>query len=224
MSVMELAVSTGTRIPYHVTSQHRLPGVTSEALRGAAVNVPPGDLAQHGVWVLQGHLRLSSEARRVLPPILGGLSRDVGYDVSVGSRAAILRAADMCPRRQALGHSLAMDSMGFAAAEPELRVADLTEDGAKDHGSGQPSARGALDHGSGEGDGKPSARRRGSNGQFQADEGAEGGSPTRTLFATTGDGGGGHGYHQSTVRTLLHNREAKLKACAYITSVWGKFL
>ena len=193
MSIMEPAVSTGTRIPYHVTSQHRLPGVTSEALRGAAVNVPPGDLAQHGVWVLQGHLRLSSEARRVLPPILGGLSRDVGYDVSVGSRAAILRAADMCPRRQALGHSLDMDSMGFAAAEPELRVADLTEEGGQEHGSG-------------EGDGKPSARRRGSNGQFQANEGAEEGSPTRTLFATTGDGGGGHGYHPPTVRTLLHNR------------------
>ncbi len=26
-----------------------------------------------------------------------------------------------------------------------------------------------------------------------------------------------------TVRTLLHNREAKLNACAYITRVWGQF-
>jgi hypothetical protein len=187
-----------------MTSRHRLPGVTSEART-------PGDLAQPGVWALQGHLRLSSEARRVLPPILGGLSRDVGYDVSHGSQAAILRAADMCPQRQALGKSLDMDSLGFAATEPALRVEDLHEDDPKERGSGEK-------------DGKPPAsRRRGSNGQFQADGGVEDGSPTRTLFGMTGDEGGGHGYHQATVRTLLHNREAKLNACAYITNVWGKF-
>ena len=49
------------------------------------------------------------------------------------------------------------------------------------------------------------------------------GVPTRTLFGRTGDAGGSTGYHQATVRTLLHNREAKLSACAYISYVWSRF-
>ena len=50
--------------------------------------------------------------------LIGGLSRAVEYDVSQGSRAAILRAADMCPRRQALGQSLNMDSLEVALKDP----------------------------------------------------------------------------------------------------------
>ncbi len=70
---LEQSVFTGATIPYHVTSRHRLPGVTADVLRRAAVNVPPGSLGQSGTWALRGHLSLTTEARRLLPPIMGGL-------------------------------------------------------------------------------------------------------------------------------------------------------
>ncbi len=103
---------------------------------------------------------------------MGGLSMDVGYDVSPGSRAALLRAAEMCPSQRDLGNSLHMDTMGFVSADPvgpALRLADLAD------GEG--------------GEEKTSAeRRRGPNGQFLADgEGGGVGCPTRTLFGSTGD-------------------------------------
>ena len=112
MSGSELVIATGTRIPYHVTPRYRLADVTADMLRGAAVRLPPGSLAQSAPWVLNGHLRLSSDARFQLPPIMDGLSPEVGYDVSVGSRAALLRAAERCPERRALYLSLQMDTMG----------------------------------------------------------------------------------------------------------------
>jgi hypothetical protein len=118
MHGLEQSVFTGARIPYHVTSRHRLPGVTADILRGAAVNVPPGCLDQTGTWALCGHIRLTTEARRLLPPIMGGLSMEVGYDASDGSRAALLKAASMCPSRRELANSLHMDTMGFASADP----------------------------------------------------------------------------------------------------------
>ena len=105
---MDPSVFTGARIPYHVTSRQRLPGVTGDVLRGAAVNVPPGPMDQTGTWALRGHLCLTTEARRMLPPIMGGLSTEVGYDASVGSRAALLKAASMCPSRRELANSLHM--------------------------------------------------------------------------------------------------------------------
>ncbi len=140
---LEQPVFTGARIPYHVTSRHRLPGVTADVLRGAAVNVPPGSLDQSGTWTLRGHLCLTTEARRLLPPIMGGLCAEVGYDASVGSRAALLRAAAMCPSRRELAYSLHMETLGFASADPVgpspiLRVADLGDDGTPSTGDEWP--------------------------------------------------------------------------------------
>ena len=170
MSVSELLIATGTRIPYHTTPSHRLADVTADKLRGAAVRIPSGTLAQSHRWVLNGHVRLSSDARFQLPPIMGGLSPEVGYDVSVGSRAAILRAAESCPSRRELYQSLHMDTMGFATGvapgRPPLQVADLGESSSAAEGGAQ---EGPL---------------RGSDGRFAAPTNLS--SPARTLFNTTG--------------------------------------
>ena len=209
MSGSELVIATGTRIPYHVTPRYRLAVVTADMLRGAAVRLPPGSLAQEAPWALTGHLRLSSDARFQLPPIMGGLSLEVGYDVSAGSRAALLRAAERCPDRRALYLSTQMDTMGFATAarSPPLHVADLGDG----HSGGEEASEGASE-----------GQRRGSDGRFVAP--ADNASPTRTLFNTTGGGGMGDARgSQASIKTIRQNREAHLQACARITQMWGRF-
>ena len=71
-----LSVAPGTRVPYHSTSRARLPDVTADALRCAAVRLPSDDLRQTGPWFLRGHFQLSPEARSMLPYIMGGARRD----------------------------------------------------------------------------------------------------------------------------------------------------
>ena len=110
-------IAFGTRVPYHSTSRARLPDVTADALRCAAVRLPPDDLQQTGPWFARGHLRFTPEVRAVLPVIMGGACHVVPYDVSVGSRAVVLRAAEYGTRRRALAGSMHLDSMGFAASD-----------------------------------------------------------------------------------------------------------
>jgi hypothetical protein len=110
-------IASGTRVPYHTTSRARLPDVTADALRSAAVRLPSDNLRQAGPWIARGHLRFSPEARAVLPLIMGGACSDVPCDVSAGSRAVILRAADSGTLRRELAASMHVDSMGFAASD-----------------------------------------------------------------------------------------------------------
>jgi hypothetical protein len=62
------AVASGTRVPYHTTFRHRLADVNADALRSAAVRFPSDDLWQMGPLFVRGHLKLTSEARALLPP------------------------------------------------------------------------------------------------------------------------------------------------------------
>ena len=110
-------IAFGTRVPYHSTSRARLSDVTADALRCAAVRLPPDDLMQTGHWFARGHLRFTPEARAVLPVIMGGACHVVPYAVSRGSRAVVLRAAETGTRRRALARSMDLDSMGFTADE-----------------------------------------------------------------------------------------------------------
>ena len=124
-------VQTGTRIPYHVTSAQRLPGVTADGLRGAAVRLPSGSIYQNtSRWIVRGLLKLSSDARSLLPPIMGGSAPRVDFDASVESRAVLLRAAEHSSDRQALGATLHLRSMGFAPSADDLAV--RIEQGAMD--------------------------------------------------------------------------------------------
>ena len=107
-------IALGTRVPYHTTSRTRLSDVTADALRSAAVRLPSDDLKQTGPWIARGHLRFSHEARSVLPHIMGGACRIVPYEVSAGSRAVVLRAAESGTLRRALAASMHINSMGFA--------------------------------------------------------------------------------------------------------------
>jgi hypothetical protein len=95
-------ISTGTRVPYHTTSRARLPEVTADALRSAAVRLPAETLRQTGTWFVRGHLKLSPEARQLLPSIMGGSRCEVSYEVSTGSRGVLLRAAEAGTMRRAL--------------------------------------------------------------------------------------------------------------------------
>ena len=115
-------ITTGTRVPYHTTSRARLPDVTADALRSAAVRLPSENLRQHGTWFVRGHLKLSPEARQLLPPIMGGSRRAVPYDVSAGSRGALLRAAEAGTMRRAMAATLHMDSLGFADPDRDGRL------------------------------------------------------------------------------------------------------
>ena len=69
---------------------------------------------QTGRWIARGLLRLSADARAVLPPIMGGTARDVPYSASVESRAALLRSAERSISRRDLGAMSDMRSLGFA--------------------------------------------------------------------------------------------------------------
>ena len=122
-------IASGTRVPYHTTSRTRLSDVTADALRSAAVRLPTENLRQAGTWFVRGHLKLSPEARQLLPPIMGGSRRAVNYDVSAASRGALLRAAEAGTMRRALASTLHLDSMslrprrtytrlGYAACSP----------------------------------------------------------------------------------------------------------
>ena len=66
MNTIPIYVASGTRVPYHTTSRARLPDVTADALRGAAVRLPSDDLRPTGPWSLRGHLQLSPEALHAL--------------------------------------------------------------------------------------------------------------------------------------------------------------
>ena len=107
-------IASGTRVPYHSTSRARLSDVTADSLRGAAVRLPSDDLRQTGPWFVRGHLQLSPEARSMLPSIMGGARRDVGYEVSAGSRGVILRAAEYCNSRRRMAAIMDLATMGFA--------------------------------------------------------------------------------------------------------------
>ena len=107
-------IATGTRVPYHTTSRVRLPEVTADALRSAAVRLPAETLRQTGTWYIRGHLNLSPEARQLLPPIMGGSRREVSYGVSAASRGVLLRAAEAGTSRRAVAGTMHLDSMGFA--------------------------------------------------------------------------------------------------------------
>ena len=136
------------------------------------------------------------------PPAWGrGVSSEVGYDVSVGTRVALLRAAAMCPSRRELATSLHMATLGFAAAEsgerPPLLVEELgdsvpAQDGVSRRGDSVPVQ-----------DGVP---RRGPDGRFTISDGGGGGSPTRALFAITGGSGDGRAVAQATIKMIMHNR------------------
>ncbi len=52
---------------------------------------------------------------------MGGLSMDVGYDVSHGSRAALFRAAAMCPSRRDLDNSFTWTRWGSPRRTPRAR-------------------------------------------------------------------------------------------------------
>ena len=122
-------VATGTRIPYHITSRARLPIITGDALRAAAVRLPPGDLRHFGKPTIRGNLRLTNDARASLPPIMGGSSAEATFDASMASRIILKMAASQCPARRELGATLHLNSMGFAddqvEARPPMRMADL---------------------------------------------------------------------------------------------------
>ena len=116
-------IASGTRVPYHSTSRARLSDVTTDALRGAAIRLPSDDLRQTGPWFVRGHLKLSPEARSMLPFIMGGARRDVGYEVSAGSRGVILRAAENGTMRRVMAPTMDLDTMGFAAPARDGRLA-----------------------------------------------------------------------------------------------------
>ena len=129
-------IASGTRVPYHTTSRTRLSEVTADALRSAAVRRPTENLRQAGTWFVRGHLKLSPEARQLLPPIMGGSRRAVNYDVSAASRGALLRAAETGTMRRALASTLHLESMGLADPERDGRPPPLG-----------PMAVSELDHG-----------------------------------------------------------------------------
>ena len=144
---IESNVTTGTSIPYHITSRARLPIITGDALRAAAVRLPPGDLRQFGKPTIRGNLRLTNEARAYLPPIMGGSSAEATFDASMASRIILKMAASQCPARRDLGATLHLNSMGFAddqvEARPPLRMADLGDadaDGHEGPGAARPAA------------------------------------------------------------------------------------
>ena len=135
-SLLDSHVATGTRIPHHVTSRARLPIITGDALRAAAVRLPPGDLRRFGKPTVRGNLRLTNDARAQLPPIMGGSSAEAPFDASMASRIILKMAASQCPSRRELGASLHLQHMGFAddrpgdlplgaSSRPSLRLADL---------------------------------------------------------------------------------------------------
>ena len=95
---IESNVATGTRIPYHITSRARLPIITGDALRAAAVRLPPGDLRQFGKPTIRGHLRLTNDARASLPPIMGGSSAVATFDASMASRSSSRRGRSASSR------------------------------------------------------------------------------------------------------------------------------
>ena len=150
-------IATGTRVPYHTTSRARLPDVTADALRSAAVRLPAESLRPSGVWFVRELLKLYPEARQLLQHIMGGTRRAVPYDVSGASRSTILRAAEAGTMRRAMASTMNLDSMGFADPTPD-GFADPTPDGP----SPGPMALGELDHGHGGG----SARARDSAGRY----------------------------------------------------------
>ena len=113
-------IASGMRVPYHVASRARLSDVTADALRSAAVRLPSDDLRQTGPWFARGHLKFS-EARSMLPAIMGGTRRNVDYDVSAGSRGVLLRAAEYGTTRRALVSTMRLDTMGFADPERDGR-------------------------------------------------------------------------------------------------------
>jgi hypothetical protein len=95
-------IALGTRVHYHTTSRQRLADVTADALRGAAARLPPDDLRQLGTWVVCGHLQLTSDARAIHPPVMGGSGRDVRYEASSASLRT-LRHRHAGPRRYPAG-------------------------------------------------------------------------------------------------------------------------
>ncbi len=101
-------IASGTRVPYHTTSRTRLSDVTADALRSTGSASQPTTCGRriHG---------LSSEARQLLPPIMGGSRRDVSCDVSAASRAALLRAAESGTMRRALASTMHIDLVGFGS-------------------------------------------------------------------------------------------------------------
>ena len=149
--ILASLIASGTRVPYHTTSRTRLPEVTADALRSAAVRLSAETLRQSGPWFVRGHLKLSPEARQLLPPIMGGSRRTVSYDVSVASRGALLRAAEAGTMRRALASTLHLDSMGFADPERDARLIPP--------GSHSPRVISELDGGSGHGRPRDSAGR-----------------------------------------------------------------
>jgi hypothetical protein len=147
--------ASGTRVHYHTTSRTRLSDVTADALRSAAVRLPTDDLRQTAPWFARGHLKLSSEARLLLPSIMGGTHHDVSYDVSAAFRGAFLRAAESGTMRRALTSTMHIDSMGFAdpecdgrpAPRPHLRELSAAREGEEDgsgHGRESSTPRGVL--------------------------------------------------------------------------------
>ena len=112
----------GTRVPYHTTSRARLPEVTADALRSAAVRLPSDTLQPTGTWIARGHLRFSQEARAELPVIMGGICRTVPYEVSIDSRSVVLRAAESGSLRRALASTMHLNSMGFAVSDSDSQL------------------------------------------------------------------------------------------------------
>jgi hypothetical protein len=219
-------IALGTSVPYHTTSRQRLADVTADALRSAAVRLPPDDLRQHGPWIVRGHFQLTADARALLPPVMGGSGRDVCYMVSSPSRAVILRAAEAGTSRRALAATLHLDSLGFASSDPlgisaaeplgiPLGLSDLAEE--RPDGATAPVS-----------DTSPSApeRRRDAGGRFVSHDEAPlsgGGSPGTALFRATTAEGDTRPSSQSSIKNILSNRDAKDAACALIAQVGGSF-
>ncbi len=109
-------VVVGTRAPYHATSRARLSDITADTLRSAAVRLPSDDLRQTGTWIARGHLRFTPEARAVLPVIMGGACHVVPYDASFGSRAVVLRAAEMVPFAEGWRNTCTSTPLAFRSA------------------------------------------------------------------------------------------------------------
>jgi hypothetical protein len=115
-------IVVGTRVPYHTTSRTRLSDITADTLRSAAVRLPSDDLRQTGPWIARGHLRFTPEARAVLPVIIGGACHLVPYDVSFGSRAVDLRAAENGTLHRGLAEHMHIDSMGFSLGDRRVHL------------------------------------------------------------------------------------------------------
>ena len=99
------------------TSRARLSDITADTLRSAAVRLPSDDLRQTDTWIARGHLRLFPKARAVLPVIMGGACQVVPYEVSAGSRAVVLRAAESGSLRRALAATMHLNAMGFTVSD-----------------------------------------------------------------------------------------------------------